>query len=112
MKYILPKSGYTLELKDFLNNKIFREYQKILTKDVEIKGSSQDVNIRMDKIYEAQDYVLERTIVSLTSAEGVAFEKPFDVIMELGVEDGNFVYGKIQELIGGSTMSEDVKKNG
>jgi hypothetical protein len=113
MKITLPKSKYVLELKDFISNRVFREYQKILITDTDIIGGKDlEVKIGMDKVYKAQDYVLEQMIVGLEDEAGNKMEKPFDAIMELSVEDGNVVYEKIQEFINGSSMSESVKKNG
>jgi len=113
MKITLPKSKYVLELKDFVSNRVFREYQKILVQNVDVAGGKEiEIKIKMAQIYEAQDFVLEKSIVSLTDENGTVLEKPFEVVQDLSVEDGEVVYAKIQELVGGSTMDEKVKKNG
>jgi len=113
MRITLPKSKYVLELKDFMSNKVFREYQKILVLDTDVVGGKDvEIKIKMAQIYEAQDFVLKDSIVSLSDENGNSLEKPFDVIQDLSVEDGNVIYAKVQELINGSTMDEKVKKNG
>jgi hypothetical protein len=113
MKITLPKSKYVLELKDFISNRVFREYQKMLISDTNVTNENiSEIKIKINKIYEAQDYVLENVIVSLTNEEGKVFDKPFDEIMELSTEDGNVIYKQIQELTNGASLSTDVKKNG
>lgn len=115
-KIKLPKSGFTIEIKDIINIAVFRGYQAIMMKDANMDISSRNANpevkLNLTSVYKGQDFVLRNILVALYDKEGNKLEPVEEKFNELPTEDGNLIYDEVDKLIASASVNPLQKKSG
>lgn len=118
-KIKLPKSGYTIEIKDAIGIHLFRKYQQIIMKESEVdmtglnaKNPVPEIKIGLNVVFEGQDFILENILIALYDKEGNKLEPAIDKFKDLPTVDGNLVYAEVDRLVKEASMSDIEKKSG
>ena len=110
----LPKSGYKVELRDYLTTEDHRVYQRVILGDapLNIKKDQEEIEIpmKMSAFYEAQDMLLGRLLVSVKDKEGNVI--PNEKLQETPAEDGALVYEQVTKITELINTGETQKKIG
>jgi len=108
----LEESGYTVELRGYLDTRTYREYNKKLLELTFGLPSEEQKKAGIAALLNGQEFVLERVLVELKDKDGNVVDDPYNAFMDLPSTDTQKVFPIVQEIIESSTLSGEVKKNG
>ena len=119
VKITLPITGIVVEFSEYLTTGESRQLQRLLLRtDIPLSQIKTDAisGSKAEGFIDMQDRALEYLFRSANKMEG-EIGQPIDIpntlefVSSLPMEDGNAIYEKVGDIMGGSRLDKDAKKN-
>lgn len=106
IKVLLPQSGYTAELKGYIDNRTYTKYLEVISSETDIQKGDEEIKIKASTLLKGNLILLEGLLIVLYDENQTVLEPAYEKLNELDYRDVGLLNTKIQEMMQASSGEE------